>query len=68
MATTPTVEEVLAQTAIGNDFHRWAVQGGSITIETERLRPVLEEAYDPRMENWVALISWDDEDQSFWVC
>jgi hypothetical protein len=42
----PTVEQVLADTAIGCGLHRWAVEGGSIQLSTDQLHPCLEEAYD----------------------
>jgi hypothetical protein len=52
----PTVEQVLDDSAIGGGFHCWAVIGGSITLSTDRLRFLLEEAYDPNMPDWVALV------------
>ena len=54
--SVPTVEQVLDSTAIGGGFHVWAVIGGSITLTTDVLRPLLEEAYDPNMPDWVALV------------
>jgi hypothetical protein len=51
----PTVDEIPADTAIGNGFHRWAVEGGSIQLSTAQLRPCLEEAYDAADSDWVAL-------------
>lgn len=59
--TTPTVDDVLSSTDIGNGLHRWAVEGGSFNVSTDELRPVLEKAYDPNMPDWVELISYDDE-------
>jgi hypothetical protein len=59
------VQEVLDSTAIGNGLHRWGVTGGAIEVPTEELRPVLEEAYDPNMPGWTALITWDEEDGFF---
>jgi hypothetical protein len=52
----PTVDKVLDDSAIGGGFHRWAVIGGSIMLSTDQLRPLLEEAYDPNMPDWVALV------------
>jgi hypothetical protein len=52
----PTVDDVLAQTAIGCGMHRWAVIGGSITLTTDQLRPLLEEAYDPADPDWEAMV------------
>lgn len=59
--TVSTVDELLDSTAIGNGFHEWGVIGGSIRVTTDELRPVLEEAYDPNMPDWAALINYDDE-------
>ena len=38
----------------------WRIDGGEIEIQESELRPVLEEAYDENMPNWVALISYED--------
>jgi hypothetical protein len=54
--SVPTVERILDATAIGGGFHSWPVIGGSITLTTDQLRPLLEEAYDPNMPDWVALV------------
>jgi hypothetical protein len=51
----PTVDDVLARTAIGGGFHRWAVEGGSINLTTEEIRPLLEEVYDPANPDWEAI-------------
>ncbi|MFN7834822.1 MAG: hypothetical protein ACK5NY_03390 [Burkholderiaceae bacterium] len=51
-----TVDDVLAQTAIGCGMHQWAVIGGSITLTTDQLRPLLEEAYDPANPDWEAMV------------
>ena len=60
--SAPTVTEILSDTAIGNGYHRWAVEGGSITVTADSLRPALEAAYDPTMPDWTALIGYDKED------
>ena len=62
MSITP--EELLNNTAIGNGFHLWGVEGGRIQVTTEELEPVLQEAYDSHadMEQWYCMISWDEED------
>ena len=62
----PTVSDLLAQTAIGNGLHRWAVEGGSIEVPADVLRPILEEAYDSSNPNWVASIAYDNS-IGFWV-
>jgi hypothetical protein len=58
---TPTVDDILESTSIGNGFHFWHVEGGVLEFKTETLRPVFELAYDPGMPNWVALITFDQE-------
>ena len=55
-----TPDELLDSTAIGCGLHRWGVEGGSIQVAADELRPVLQEAYDPNMPDWPSLISWDD--------
>jgi hypothetical protein len=52
----PTVDEILADTAIANGWHRWAVEGGSITVTTTLMRQLLEAAYDAADSDWVALV------------
>lgn len=62
--TATTVQEVLDQTAIGNGFHRFAVEGGSVDITTEAFRPCLEDAFDSSMEGsaWLAFVDLDTVD------
>jgi hypothetical protein len=57
--TIHTVDDVLASTAIGNGFHDWAVEGGTIQLPEALLRPVLEAAYDSTMPDWPALVEID---------
>lgn len=64
--TVPTIDDLMAQTAIGNGLHSWSVEGGAITVDADQLRRALELAYDPMMPDWAALITWDSED-GFWV-
>ena len=59
--TAITPDELLESTAIGCGFHDWSCEGGAIRVTTDELRPVLQEAYDPNMPDWLSLISWDDE-------
>jgi hypothetical protein len=56
----PTVDEVLADTAIGCGWHHWAVEGGSITVTTTMLRRFLEEAYDAANPDWVAFVDVEE--------
>lgn len=65
--TAITPDELLEHTAIGCGWHEWGVEGGSIRVTTEQLRPVLEQAYDPNMPDWVALVDWDDDEGDFHV-
>lgn len=58
--SVPTVEDVLSDTAIGNGWHDFAVEGGTIRVCTEDLQRVLEENYDSTMPDWPALILEDD--------
>lgn len=62
-ATTP--DQLLDSTAIGCGLHQWGVDGGSIQVAADELRPALQEAYDPSMPDWPSLITWDDEDGFF---
>jgi hypothetical protein len=55
----PTVADLLEQTAISNGLHRWAVEGGSIEVPADVLRPILEDACDPSMPNWPAMVEID---------
>jgi uncharacterized protein YbbK (DUF523 family) len=54
--SVPTVQDILDSTAIGNGFHDFAVEGGTVRVSTETLRAALETYHDPEMANWVALI------------
>ncbi len=56
----PTVDELLADTALGNGLHCWAIEGGRIEITTNNLRHALEEVYDPTFPNWTAFVDVDD--------
>jgi hypothetical protein len=56
----PTVDDILADTAIGCGLHRWAVEGGSIQLSTDQLRPCLGEAYDAADPDWVALVDAEE--------
>lgn len=57
---TPTVEDLLNETAVSNGWHDVAVEGGTIRISAEAARMVFEEAYDPSMPNWPAMITEED--------
>jgi len=60
MATpTPTVDDVLARTHIGGHFHEWSADGGVIRVTRDELRQALEDAYDPDMPNWPAMVEID---------
>ena len=65
--TVPTVDALLASTAIGNGWHDWPIEGGSIRVETAALRIALERAYDPSMPNWASVINEDDIEAA-WRC
>jgi hypothetical protein len=52
----PTVESMLDATLISNGIHRWPAEGGAIEITTDELRSALEDAHDPTMPNWPAMV------------
>jgi hypothetical protein len=56
----PTVEFMLDATLISNGIHRWPADGGAIEISTAELRQALEDAYDPTMPNWSAMVEIED--------
>jgi hypothetical protein len=56
----PTVDNLLAGTAIGCGLHEWGVEGGVIRIARDDLRQALEDAYDPLMPNWPAMVEIDN--------
>ena len=58
--TVPTVEYMLDATLISNGLHRWPAKGGEITVAGDELRQALEDAYDPLMPNWPAMVEIDD--------
>ena len=58
--TIPTVDDLLAATAVGNNRHTWRVNGGATLVDRATLRQALEEAYDPEMPNWPAMVEIDD--------
>lgn len=58
---TPTVDDVLGRTVVGCGWHDFPTEGGPIRIRTADLRATLEEAYDPAMPDWLAMV-WLDED------
>jgi hypothetical protein len=56
----PTVTDLLQSTDIGSCLHRWRTEGGAITVDRATLRQALEDAYDPTMPNWPAMVEIDD--------
>ena len=52
----PTIEHMLSSTLISNGIHRWSVEGGAIEVTTDQLRAALEDAYDPTMPSWPAMV------------
>jgi len=53
----PTVEDVLQETRTIEGWHQF----GEYTLETSKLRPLLEQAYDSTMPNWPATVALFDE-------
>jgi hypothetical protein len=56
----PTVQNILDQTAVGWNYHDWPAKGGVITITTEKLKPLLEEAYDPGVTAWPNMVNLEN--------
>jgi hypothetical protein len=56
----PTVDDLLANTHIWNNVHRWHVEGGAIEITTAELRQALEDAYDPTMPDWPSMVEIEE--------
>ena len=58
--TPPTVDDVLARTHVGGDWHEWNADGGTIRLTHAELRSALEAAYDPSMPDWPAMVEIAD--------
>jgi hypothetical protein len=58
--TVPTVDEILSRTQMSPGLNWWSVNGGAIRIGRDELRQALEDAYDPTMPNWPAMVEIDD--------
>lgn len=56
-ATVPTVGDALSNTSVGNGYHDWPVEGGTIRLSEAGLKPALEAAYDPSAPDWQTLVS-----------
>lgn len=56
----PIVDEILAQASIGCGLHRWAVEGGSLRLTTDQLRPFLEKAYDAADPDWMVWVDVEE--------
>lgn len=63
----PTVEEVLERTHSGflssddEPLHLWRTEGSSIEVPASKLRAALENAFDPFMPDWVAMVEIGDD-------
>lgn len=60
MTTVPTVDDMLSRTHIGGHFHEWGAEGGVIRVSRAELRQALENAYDPSMPDWPAMVELAD--------
>jgi hypothetical protein len=58
--TVLNVDEILARTQISPDRNWWVVNGGTISIDRDELRKALEDAYDPLMPDWPAMVEIED--------
>jgi hypothetical protein len=57
--TVPTVDQVLAKARITHGQCQWGANGGAIGIPEAELRQALEDAYDPLMPDWPAMVELD---------
>ena len=58
----PTVEQILSDTLISNNYHRGPAEGGSLLLHEDHLRPGLEDAYDPTDPDWELFVTFDHLD------
>lgn len=63
--TVPTVQEVLDQRYESNGLYRWDVEGGTVWLPEDVLRPALEEAYEDGSPEWQQFVEIEglDEDE-----
>jgi hypothetical protein len=45
---------------LGSHFHEWGADGGVIRVTRAELRQALEDAYDPTMPDWPAMVEVQD--------
>jgi len=57
--TVQSVDDLLARTHLGNHFHEWNTDAAVIRISRAELRQALEDAYDPEMADWPAMVEID---------
>jgi hypothetical protein len=57
--TVPTVDEILTRTHLGGHFHEWETDDGVLRVTRDDLRQALEDAYDPEMADWPAMVEID---------
>jgi hypothetical protein len=53
----PTVDDILARTQINPNLNWWVA---GFRISRDKLRQALEDAYDPTMPNWPAMVVIND--------
>jgi hypothetical protein len=71
--SAPTVDEVLARCEFrgwnetcplgfepAQRMLAWIINGGEIIVASDKLRQALEDAYDPTMPNWPAMVEIDN--------
>jgi hypothetical protein len=55
--TVPSVDDVLADTAIGCGCHQWFLDDGNmVEIHSSILKPALEAAYDESDPDWTLFV------------
>jgi hypothetical protein len=58
--TVPTVDDLLSRTHIGFGLHEWSTDADVFRLTRDELRQALEDAYDPLMPNWPAMVEIED--------
>lgn len=59
--TVPTVQEVLDQRYESNGLYRWDVEGGTVWLPENVLRPALEAAYEEDFPEWQQFVELEPE-------
>jgi hypothetical protein len=60
--TVPTVDDILARTQITPNLNWWVANCTGFRVSRDKLRQALEDAYDPDMTDWPAMVEVEVED------